>query len=199
MVSQLNSYAIAVLGLAAHAVGDDPDARKLLVELDHRASMTAASHSGPDKRGTTHGKSDPLETTAYALRFEWTMNPQSPRDRPHHGVPHRQDTSGWAATTKDTAAIVYALSEILPPQNQELAPHEKVAIWIDHRLARTISVDAAELDAANSQLVVAANDVRDGSLVQIGRVGAGTLYWSGAYQRYAPAGCAFCRRRVEGC
>ena len=103
-----------------------------------------------------HGKSDPLETTAYALRFEWTMNPQSPRVHGATAFLIDKINSGWAATTKDTAAIVYALSDVLPPQNQELAPHEKVAIWIDHRLVRTISVDTAELDAADSQLVVPA-------------------------------------------
>jgi uncharacterized protein YfaS (alpha-2-macroglobulin family) len=184
---KLNSYAVAVLGLAAHTVGDDRDADKLLDELNRRAIDNSGFTSWSGQTWDYAWESDPLETTAYALRFEWTMNPKSPRVGRAAAFLIDKISSGWAVTTKDTAAIVYALSDVLPPQNEELSPHERVAIWIDHRLVRTISINTAELDAASSELVVPAEDLRDGSLVQIGRIGPGTIYWSGAYQRYAPA------------
>jgi uncharacterized protein YfaS (alpha-2-macroglobulin family) len=185
---QLNSYAVAVLGLAAHSAGDDSDARKLTGILSQRANESEGFTSWQGQSWHYGWEDDPLETTAYALRLEWTMNPDSPLVKPATAFLIDKIGSGWGMTTKDTAAIVYALSEVLPPQRMELSPDERVGIWVDNKLERTMDIRSTELDAADSQLVIQPQHLHDGSVVRIGRIGTGTLYWSAAFDRYPPIG-----------
>jgi uncharacterized protein YfaS (alpha-2-macroglobulin family) len=99
----------------------------------------------------------------------------------------QQLAGGWAYTTKDTAAAVYALSEALPANATEMHPNETVQVSVDGRTVRDVRITHPVLDASDAEVVLPAGDVHDGSIVRIDRSGTGSLYWSADFLRYLPA------------
>ena len=184
--SELNPYALAVLGLAEHRLGNDGEARRLLALLDARAidDGTFRRWAGP----TWHyaWEDDPIETTAYALRLEVAMGEDPAKTDRVVNFLRAQRRGNWWYTTKDTAAAIYALSEALPKDASEFEPDENVRVVVDGRTVRSIRVTSPILDAADANVVVAASQVHDGSVVRFERSGKGALYWSSDAIRYVP-------------
>jgi hypothetical protein len=186
-VGNLNPYAIAVLGLAEHILGDDATARDLAGELDKRAT-----DDGPYTfwRGDTWHyawEDDPIETTAYALRLELAVDPSSPRIARAVAFLRAQRQGNWWFTTKDTAAAIYALSEAYKPDASEFHPNETVSVLVDGRVLRTLHVASPIIDAADASVVVPASQLHDGSTISFRTKGSGALYWSSDAVRYLPA------------
>jgi uncharacterized protein YfaS (alpha-2-macroglobulin family) len=182
----LNPYALAVLGLAEHALGNDSAARDLLAKLDARAI---------DNGGTTFWRGDtwhyaweddPIETTAYALRLESAVNPQSPRIARVVNFLRAQRQGDWWYTTKDTAAAIYALTEATSPDQSEFNPDETIRVSIDGKMLRTLHITRPILDGADASIVVPSSMVHDGSTIAFERNGRGALYWSSDAVRYVP-------------
>ena len=182
----LNSYALAVLGLCEHALGNDKAARSLLAELDRRAIRSAAFTYWRGDEWRSYWEDDPIETTAYALRFENAMNAGSARTAPIVNFLRAENRGSWWFTTKDTAAAIVALSETLQPTADELNPDETVRVLVDGREVRKVHVTSAVLDPADASVVVPAGDVHDGSRISLERFGRGALYWSSDAVRYVP-------------
>ncbi|MBV8490324.1 MAG: hypothetical protein JO199_07330 [Candidatus Eremiobacteraeota bacterium] len=184
---ELNPYAIAVLGLAEHWLGNDDAARRLLAELDKR-SVT----NGPFRfwRGDSwhyRWEDDPIETTAYALRLELAMGAGRARIDEIVNFLRSQRRGDWWYTTKDTAAAVYALSEAIRPDSSEFTPDETVRVLVDGREIRSLHVTTAVLDASDASTVVPQSLVHDGTRITLERAGRGALYWASDAIRYVPA------------
>jgi uncharacterized protein YfaS (alpha-2-macroglobulin family) len=183
----LNSYALATLGLAHVELGDRAGAQPLLDELLRRVTDdgTYAQWKGPGWH--YHWEDDPIETTAYALRF---LNAMAPND-PHvaHAVNwlRAQQRGSWFATTKDTAAAIYAISEALPPAPGELDPHETITISLGGKVVKRVRVDRPVLAAADASVVVPAKLMRHGGTLRFTREGTGGLSWTTDWTRYAAA------------
>ena len=185
-VGNLNPYAIAVLGLAEHALGDDATARDLAGELDKRATDDGAYTYWHGDTWHYAWEDDPIETTAYALRLEVAVNPQSPRIPKIVAFLRAQRRGDWWYTTKDTAASIDALSEALQPDPSEFHPDETIRVLVDGKPLRTLHVTSPILDAADASVVVPAGSLHDGSTVAFERSGRGALYWSSDAVRYLP-------------
>jgi hypothetical protein len=187
-VGELNPYAIAVLGLASHWLGDDAAARSLLAELDKRAVRSGSYTFW--RGGTWHyaWEDDPIETSAYALRFEAAMGASAQTTDPIVNFLRSQRRGDWWYTTKDTAAAIYALSETIRPDSNEFTPDETVRVLVDGREVRSLHVTTPILEAADASVVIPASAVHDGSTIAFERSGRGTLYWSSDAVRYVPVG-----------
>jgi alpha-2-macroglobulin len=183
----LNPYALAVLGLAEHQLGNDRAARDLLARLDARAINDGAFTYWRGDTWHYAWEDDPIETTAYALRLEAALNPQSPRVARVINFLRAQRRGDWWYTTKDTAAAIYALTEATAPDQSEFMPDETVRVVVDGRTVRTLHITRPILDAADASVVVPAAALRDGSRIDFERSGRGTLYWSSDAVRYVPA------------
>jgi hypothetical protein len=186
-VGNLNPYAIAVLGLAEHLLGDDATARDLAGELDKRATDEGAYTFWLGDTWHYAWEDDPIETTAYALRLEVAVNPTSPRIPRAVAFLRVQRQGNWWFTTKDTAAAIYALSEAYKPDASEFHPNETVSVLVDGKVVRTLHVTRPIVDGADASVVVPAGQIHDGSTISFRRQGSGALYWSSDAVRYLPA------------
>ena len=181
---ELNTYALATLGLTHVALGDKPGAQPLLDELLRRVSDdgTYAQWKGA---GWHYGwEDDPIETTAYALRFLHAMTPDDPRVAHAVSWLRTQQHGSWFETTKDTAAAIYAMSEAIPQSAGELSPHETVRIMLGGRVVKTVRIDAPVLSAADASITLPAKLMRAGGTLRFAREGTGGLWWSTDWTRY---------------
>jgi uncharacterized protein YfaS (alpha-2-macroglobulin family) len=185
---QLNPYALAVLGLAERRLGNDEAARKLLAELDARAIDDGAFTFWRGDTWHYAWEDDPIETTAYALRLEAALAPDSPRVARTIAFLRAQERGGWWYTTKDTAASVYALAEAMHPDRSEFHPNETVRVLLNGRAVKTLHITTPILDAAAAEVVIPASDVRNGGTISFERTGTGSLYWASDAVRYVPPG-----------
>lgn len=182
----LNSYALATLGLAVHALGDDATAHRLLAMLNARAIDNGSYRYWIGDSWHYAWEDDPIETTAYALRLNTALGDAAGAARIVAFLRSEQHGSWWF-TTKDTAAAIYAISQTVPDTSPEFSPNETVRVSVDGRVVRSIHVTAPILDAADADVTIPAASIKPGSTVAIERSGTGTLYWSSDFTRYAPA------------
>ncbi len=187
-VGELNPYAVATLGMAEHWLGDDAAARSLLAELHKRAIRDGAFRYWRGSTWHYAWEDDPIETTAYALRFEVAMGEDATQTDPTVNFLRAQRRGDWWYTTKDTAAAIYALSETIRPDSNEFTPDETVRVLVDGREVRSLHITQPILDAADASVVVPASSMRDAATVTFERVGRGALYWSSDAVRYVPPG-----------
>ena len=182
---ELNSYAVAVLGLAHLKLGDRDGAQPLLAELLKRVKDDGAYARWEGPGWHYRWEDDPIETTAYALRFVHAMNAGDPHVAHAVSWLRAQQHGSWFATTKDTAAAIYAMSETIAPDSNELNPHEIVRVVLDGRTIKHVRIDAPVLSRADASVVVPARALRHGGTLRFEREGTGALYWSTDWTRYA--------------
>jgi alpha-2-macroglobulin len=180
----LNAYALAVLGLAHVKLGDRDGAKPLLDELLHRAVDDGAFTSWKSDGWRDRWMDDPIETTAYALRFVVAMAPDDPHVPRIVNWLRAQQHGSWFATTKDTAAAIDAMSETIAPESNEFTPHETVRVLLDGRAVATVRIDSAVLPRAGASIAIPAKRLRSGGTLRFERTGTGALYWSTDWTRY---------------
>lgn len=177
---RLGSYAKAVLALALVKANEAALARDVLAELD-RAALTSAGRCHWDGSTISYGNwsSNPIETTAYAVRAYLAVSPQSPRiaDTIAWLVERRQD-NGQYVTTKDTAAVVLAFAQHVR-QTRELDPDLQVSVTVNGQAMLGTRFTAADLAKAGRTLTVPASQLRTGeNVITLSRTGRGALYYS---------------------
>jgi hypothetical protein len=184
--SALNSYAVATLGLAYRSLGDTAGAQRMLALLDARVSDDGTYASWRGESWHYRWQDDPVETTAYALRLEAALHPNSPRIGRVVNWLRAKQRGAWWYTTKDTAAAVYAISEAVPLDPAEFTPHETVRVRIGDRVVKELAISKPVLDATDAGVTVPAALLGSGGTLTIERTGTGSLYWSSDWTRYAP-------------
>ncbi len=181
----VNAYALAVLGLAHVELGDRAGAQPLLAELLRRVTDDGTYAHWKGEGWHYRWQDDPIETTAYALRFVHAMTPDDPRVLRTVNWLRTQQHGSWFATTKDTAAAIYAMTEAVPVSSNELDPHETVRVTVDGRVVKTVRIDAPVLSRADASVLVPARLLRRGAVVRFEREGTGALSWSTDWTQYS--------------
>ncbi len=183
----LNSYALATLGLAHLELNDRAGAQPLLDELLKR-TLDDGTYAQWKGGGWHYGwEDDPIETTAYALRFVHAMAPNDPRVARAVSWLRTQQHGSWWESTKDTAAAIYAMTEAVPIDAHELDPHETVRVTLDGRVVKSVRIDAPVLPRALASFTLPAKLVRRGGTLRFERAGTGALTWSTDWTQYVPA------------
>lgn len=183
----MDAYGYATLGLAAHALNDDADARTALRELERTVTIDGASAFWHRDAWTWEWTSDPIETTAYALQLYARVDPSSPRVAQIVNFLRSQRRGDWWFTTKDSAAAAVAIAEAQKPRADEMHPDETIRVVAGSRVVRELHVTTPLLDAADAQIVVPASALQHGENISFERSGRGALYWSSDWERYLPA------------
>jgi uncharacterized protein YfaS (alpha-2-macroglobulin family) len=183
----LNSYALAVLGLAHHFAGDDASARPLLDRLNARALDDGDFIHWQGATWHYAWEDDPVETTAYALRLNLALTPKSPRVSKIVAWLRSQERGSWWYTTKDTAAAIAAISESIESGSDEFTPHETVRVALDGKVVGSARFDSA-FPGADASVHIPAAQLANGGTLTLEREGRGAVYWSSDWTRYLPAG-----------
>ena len=180
----LNSYAVAVLGLALHRMNDDGRAREMLDVLKTRASQNDGYQYWLGQGWHYAWEDDPIETTAYALRLYAALAPDDPSVPRIVNFLRVEQRGNWWYTTKDTAAAIYALSEV--ERSEGGRPDGRVDIAVDGKVVATRAIQSAVLDRSDAEIAIPAKLLRDGTQITLARSGHGTVYWASDWTRYAP-------------
>lgn len=181
----LNTYAVAVLGLTYHALGDDESARALLGTLRRRIVVDGEYAHWQGDTWHYAWQDDPIETTAYGLRLYAAVAPGDPMTDRITNFLRAQQRGNWWFTTKDTAAAIYALSE-RDVAAGETHPDGRVEIWANGSLVASRHVHAPVLDRSDAEIVIPAKELRDGTRILLKTTGSLAVYWSSDWIRYAP-------------
>jgi hypothetical protein len=186
----LNPYALSALGLAHVELKDRAGALPLFAELQRRAIDAGGSTHWSGGGWHYHWEDDPIETTAYALRFYHAMAPADARVRRAIAWLRLQSHGSWWYTTKDTAAAIGAIAAAMDVEPAEFTPHETVRVFLNDRLLRTVAIDSTILDADRARIDVPAKDLAAGGHLRFERSGTGGLYWGADWTRYVRDGTA---------
>ncbi|HEX3465961.1 MAG TPA: MG2 domain-containing protein [Candidatus Elarobacter sp.] len=180
----LNTYALSALGLAHIALGDKDGAQPLLAELLRRVADDGTYAQWKGAGWHYRWEDDPIETTAYGLRFLNAMTPNDPRVGHAVNWLRVRQHGSWFETTKDTAAAIYAMSEAIPQSADELNPHETVRVTVGGRVVKSVRIDTPVLTGADASIRIPAKLLRNGGTVRFAREGTGGLWWSTDWTRY---------------
>jgi alpha-2-macroglobulin len=183
-VKDLNSYALSVLGLAHLELDDRAGAQPLLAELLRRVTDEGTFARWKGQGWHYRWQDDPIETTAYALRFVNAMTPDDPHVARAVNWLRSQQHGSWFATTKDTAAAIFAMSEAVPVTSNELDPHETVRVTLDGRILKTVRIEAPVLPRSEASILVPARQLARGGTLRFEREGTGALSWSTDWTQY---------------
>ena len=182
----MNPYALAVLGLAHVELADRAGAQPILAELLGRVTDEGTSAHWKGAAWHYRWMDDPIETTAYALRFVHAMTPGDPRVAHAVNWLRAQQHGSWFETTKDTAAAIYAMAEAESVTADELHPHETIRVTLDGREIKRVRIDAPVLPRNQRSIVLAPQDVRHGGMLRFEREGTGGLSWSTDWTQFVP-------------
>jgi len=186
-LDDMNSYALAVLGLAHHLAGDDPGARTVLAALDQQVTESNSYAYWLGSGWHYRWEDDPIETTAYALRLEHALAPSSPRiPKIISWLRAKGRGSSWY-TTKDTAAAIAALAETIDPSGDEMTPHETVRVTLEGKTLKMLRFDSPNPPADASSFTIPADALKTGGRLAFEREGRGAVYWSADWTRYVTA------------
>ena len=187
---ELSPYGLALLGLGMQRAGDSRAAEA--------ATLLEAAARSDEREAFWQVSRDPLmdlewdvtaEATAYALKFLARQRPESPLlpKAAVYLVNHR-DQGAWWASTKQTAMVVYGLTDYLR-QSGELRPDFGVTVWVNDRpvLERRFG-EADSLAGAPVEVRIPASQLASGQArIRLRKSGAGRLYWSARAEYYSTA------------
>jgi uncharacterized protein YfaS (alpha-2-macroglobulin family) len=183
-MKKMNPYALAALGLAHVELSDRPGAEPLLAELRTRVTDEKTSAHWQGAAWHYRWMDDPIETTAYAVRFVHAMAPSDPLVARSVTWLRAQQHGSWFETTKDTAAAIAAIAEVVPISAGELNPHETVRVTLNGRELKRVRIDTAVLPRDQRSITVPLALVRRGGTLRFERAGTGGLSWSTEWLRY---------------
>ena len=179
---RIATYNLAVLALAAAQVKDEATAKVLVAELGKRVQRegTAAWFKGTSYHyGWTENR---FETTAMALRAIVSVDPKDPLipQVTEWLVRHRR--GGLWDTTRDSAAAVHALVDVLRETGEARATFD-AKVSIDGKLLATLKVTPEVALSTRESVVLGPEDLAAGEhSIEVDLEGPGTIYWSGALQ-----------------
>ena len=179
--ARLSPYGQALLGLALDAQHDDR-ATQVATDLAAKAEQDAdTAHWKLDRDSLMNFYTDASpEATAFALKLLVRRTPLSPLiPKAARWLVGHRDEGFWWSSTKQTAMVVYGLTDYLK-QSGELDADFNATVEVNGHAVLTKHFTAtAVLSAVPEQIVVPGADTTAQS-IRITRTGAGRLYWSPA-------------------
>ena len=176
--TDLSDYGRAILAISLAKAGRADDARTVLTELDGTAKQGEAYCYWEGHAQRWHWMSHSIETTAYVLRAYGQV---APKDAKIHKILRwlaaNRHGNRWHST-KDTAAIVYALAEHAAASG-ELDAEFALTVKVNGKELMSAKVDKSNLLTFDGTRVIKGLDVPAGATeVEIVREGKGVLYYS---------------------
>jgi uncharacterized protein YfaS (alpha-2-macroglobulin family) len=184
--SKLGPYGLALLGLALE---NEKDARaaELAATLEHKASQD-------DEQAWWTATRDPMldfygdvtpEATAYVVKFLSHERPQSPLlPKAALWLMNSRNEGYWWSTTKQTAMVIYGLTDYLKSTN-ELNPNLTATVFVNDRAVLTKKFDAST-SSAEAELMLDETKLQPGAnSIRITSSGQGRVYYSARAEYYS--------------
>jgi hypothetical protein len=176
--ADLSDYGRAILAISLARGGRADEARTVLRDLDATAKQGEAYCYWEGHAQRWHWMSHSIETTAYVLRAYGRVAPKDPKiHKVLRWLAANRHGDRWHST-KDTAAIVYALAEHAAASG-ELDAEFALTVKVNGKELMSAKVDKSNLLSFDGTRVLKGLDVPAGETrVEITREGKGVLYYS---------------------
>ena len=183
---KLNDYSLATLTLAYVAVGNKDAAHTVAQELVKRAEVQGDLAWFKGREGYYSWTDNDKEATAYALRAMLATGVGGDIiDRSIRWLMRRRRGGMWD-TTKDTAAAVEALVDVMA-KTKELSSRYTARLLINGKVAGKLDVTPENVMSTTLSLDVSPQLLKHGANeLAVSIQGTGTLYWSGSLRFGAP-------------
>ncbi len=178
---KLNDYAISLLSMAAHNIGDEQSSNKYNETL--KKNVQDNGEAGAFWGGQAWHYSwqdDKVQTTAMAVKA-LVMNPNSFKDNSEllnkaiRWLMMQRHGAGWY-NTQETAFIVYAIVDYLKNSN-ELQPDYDVKIFVNNELLMTKHMTKDNIFEKEGAFVLQGDKLRAGANeIRIEKNGPGKVY-----------------------
>jgi uncharacterized protein YfaS (alpha-2-macroglobulin family) len=180
----LNSYTKALLVLILNAVGEKEKMAAVLDELEKSASQTTTTCHWEGKTNDFSWVDNATESTAWCLRAFIAARPESPLvgKTVRYLVTNRMGPA-WEST-KDTAAILYAMTDYLLAYPEERSPDLHVTVTLDARPVKEVRF-TSPLPADEGLIKIPYKMLQNGTRkLAITARGAGRIYYSAVLTYY---------------
>ncbi|HZL71758.1 MAG TPA: alpha-2-macroglobulin family protein, partial [Planctomycetota bacterium] len=173
-----SDYGRALLVLSLARDGRKKEAEVVLANLDETAKQGDAYCYWEGHRQKWHWMSHSIETTAYVLRAYGKVSPKDPKiHKVIRWLAANRHGNRWHST-KDTAAIVYALSEYASASG-ELDADFALTVKVNGKELISAKVDKTNLLNFDGTRILKGLDVPAGeTVIEISREGKGVVYYS---------------------
>lgn len=176
--NDLNNYSRGLLAAALHRAGEVDRAKTVLANLDENAKI-GEGYCYWEGNATRHSWMDnQVETTAYILKAMIAVDPAN--EKVHKVVRWlsvRRQGNRWTST-KDTAAVVFALSDYIA-MTKELEADYTMVVKLNGDAIVNEKITKANLLAFDGNRVLKASQFRAGANeITIEKQGRGNLYYS---------------------
>lgn len=184
---KLNDYSLSILSIALRNQGRENDANSIVKTLLKNAQDDGniCRWEGKVHRGHGSWMSNPVETTAYALRALVRNNPNDERlGRVLVYLSSKRTGQRWH-NTKDTAAVVYALADYVV-MTKELFPDMEVLVNINEK-KKSLKIDRDNLfEKIGRVITIPGDDLKRGkNIITIIKKGKGRIYYSAHLTYYS--------------
>lgn len=175
----LNSYAVALLVLAYNNSGEKQLAKNLSQKLSSSATNSDGLAYWSGRSFYYNWQDDRIETTAMAIRALLETQGTTPltSNATQWLLTQRRDF-GWG-NTRQTAMVVYALSDYLN-QTNETNPNYDLSISVNGQNILSKKITNKDVYLPEEKIKVDAKYIKQGeNIIQINKSGSGKLYASG--------------------
>ncbi|MCL5773741.1 MAG: MG2 domain-containing protein [Firmicutes bacterium] len=183
---KLNAYTKALLALALNNLGRKDEILALINELNSQAVETDTTCNWESETFDYSWTGNNVESTAYVLDCLVNLDTSNPR------IPkiirwlfiNRRGLS-WNST-KDTAAVLYAFTDYLIKNPEELAPDFTASIYLNGEKIKDVKFNSLIPSSGESAVIIESSKLKSGkNKITIQKEGKGKLYYS-AELRYFP-------------
>ncbi len=182
---EVNSYATALLALAAENQKDRATATRLVDKLVAAAEVTETTARWPGKSWHYNWEDDVVETSAFAVKAILQLKGETPLAVKGTQWLLGQKIGDMWGNTRQTAMVVFALSDYIKSSGQ-LSPDYNVAVKVNGRQLYTRHVTGADVFVPEQRVKLPATGLVQGNnVVTIEKSGTGKLYTSARLLYYA--------------
>ncbi|MHB0999602.1 MAG: MG2 domain-containing protein [Armatimonadota bacterium] len=174
----MNVYGRAILALTLYEMGDRTRADRVTGELESQSKLFKGMRHWDAEEGWDWDNNS-VEATAYGLRAMIRRNPQSPKvEEIVRWLTMKRSGDRWTST-KDTAAVVYALAEYVRSRPEFKNVSYTADISVNGKKQKSIAITSDDIWKKEIVIPVSRDAVKEGeNTVTITKNGAGPLYYS---------------------
>lgn len=176
--SNMTVYGRSILALTLYEMGAVSSADKVTTEIIKKSTLLNGMRSWKAAEGWGWENSS-LEASAYALRAMIRRNPNDPMaEEVIRWLSMKRSNARWNST-KDTAAIIYAISEYLQANSEFANTYYTAEISVNGRQVKQIRVTTDNLWKDEITVTVPSDLLKAGNnKISIKRDGTGKLYYT---------------------
>lgn len=183
----MTTYGRTLLALTLYEMGQREKADTVASEIEAESRVFKGMRYWDVDERNHRWEDSSVETTAYALRVLIRRGADPDRlEQIVRWLAMKRYRGAYWNSTKDTAAVVYALAEYVKSRPDLTVPNYRADILLNGRLQKTVTVGRENVFSKEIVVPLSASDSRVGkNTVTIRKTGTGPLYYSAVLRYYS--------------